>query len=107
MTFEEINEKLKGLELQSVFVPEFGCEIYFRPKRGSDDAAAKRMVKDSDPLSWLNIALVNVKALNADGSKMFKPDQFGVMTEWPVGDAFNALADKMRKATPIAEVKES
>lgn len=106
MSFDKINELAGKIGMQSHYVPEWDLTIFFKPVRPKENAVAKKMVNDDDPLVYLNVALVNVKALNDDGSKMFKPEQYGRMLEWPFQEAFNTLADKMRKAAPAAEVKE-
>ena len=103
--FSEIAEWLGKQGMQSVVVPALaGKTVFYKPLTPHDVAIARKMISQDAPMSEYNVAIVVTKALQADGRKMFQPDDFNEMIHWPVGAAFDALAEQMKTFSPVEDV---
>jgi hypothetical protein len=105
--FSEIAEWLGKQGIQSAVVPALaGKTVYYKPLTPHDVAIARKMISQDAPMSEYNVAIVVTKALDADGRKMFQPEDLDKMIHWPVGTAFDVLAEKMKTFSPVDDVKE-
>jgi hypothetical protein len=105
--FESIKEKMTGAELRSLFVPEWGATIYFKPTSPHETAIARVGIDvENDPLSYYQVKLVNLKALDETGKRIFTNDQAKEMKDWPCQATFTRLAQEMNKTVTIEDAKE-
>jgi hypothetical protein len=104
--FNEIAELMGKLGMQDVIVPEWGRKVYFYPQAAHEVALSRKLIDPDAPMAELNVALVCIKALTEDGTKMFSPENLGEMLHWKCSKVFDHVAEKMRAATTVAEAKK-
>jgi hypothetical protein len=103
--FNELSELMSRIVAQEVYVPEWKRKVHFAPQTAHEVALSRKLIESDAPVSELNVALVVIKALNSDGSKMFDPENFQEMIHWKCSLVFDRLAEKMRAATTVEEAK--
>lgn len=106
--FNEIAEFIKKQGRRETIVPGFGGKkVYFKPFAPHAKTIALKLIEPGDSQSTLNAAYVCVNALNEDGSKMFRTEDFEEMKHWNVGDAFDVLSAQMNSFTTPEDAKNS
>jgi len=106
--FTEIADFIAKQGRREVSVAGFGGrKVYFKPFAPHAKTLALKLVEPGDSQSALSAAYVCVNALNEDGTKMFRPEDFESMKHWNVGDTFDDLARQMNSFTTPEEAKNS
>lgn len=104
--FNEIADFISNQGRRETVVPGFGGKkVYYKPFAPHARTIALKLIEPGDSQSTLNAAYVCVNALNEDGSKMFRVEDFEAMKHWTIGDTFDVLAQQMNSFTSPEEVK--
>jgi len=106
--FSEIADFIAKQGRRETVVPGFGGKkVFYKPFSPHAKTLALKLIEPGESQSSLNAAYVCVNALNEDGTKMFRVEDFGEMKHWPIGDAFDVLAAQMNAFTSPEEAKNS
>lgn len=105
--FEGIKNRVTGLPLQKIEVPEWGCTIHYYPTTPKETSIARAGIDEQkDPLVYYQVRLVNLKALDADGRRIFTTEQAKEMLDWPCLTVFSRIAAEMNKSVAVEEAAE-
>lgn len=106
--FNEIADFVSKQGRRETTVPGFGGKkVFYKPFAPHAKTIALKLIEPGDSQSTLNAAYVCVNALNEDGSKMFRVEDFGEMKHWAIGDTFDVLAGQMNAFTTPEEAKNA
>lgn len=98
-----ISQRHADTPLREVRVPEFGCSLYFRPMTGAEQASIRAGIPLTD-MEMLNAKALIVKALDANGQRVFQDDASTLATilgklDYPV---LQRILNEAGGAAPLA-----
>jgi len=105
--FDRIKDKMSVAQKREKYVPEWDVTIRFKTTSVYEASIARAMVGDKASLSDYHVALVNLKALDENGCRIFDNKQLREMQEWPCGQLFTELAAEMNVGVTLDAAKNA
>lgn len=88
-------------------VPEWQADIFFKPLTPNELDCARKEVNDNDTTVMLHTQLVILKALDAEGKRLFKNDDATALIEKGFVDVISRIHDEMRKAPTVEDAEKN
>lgn len=92
---------------RKLHVPEWQADIYFKPMTPNELDCARKEVMDNDTTVVLHTQLVILKALDAEGKRLFKNSDASTLIEKGFLDVISRIHDEMRKAPTVEEAEKN
>lgn len=104
-------EKIKAVYDNSpakpLAVPEWGVTVYFRPLKGDELDVVKALTPADCTPTRSNAQVVVIKALDANGVRLFKNDEADDLYASSFPEVINRIAIEMWKTPSVAEAEKN
>ena len=107
ISIEKILQHSQDEALKRLDVPELGGCLYYKSLRAKELEVAKKEIRDEDPMINFMAQLVCLKALDSNGSRIFKNDRVKDFLDAVHPSVIERIYEEMRRVPAVEDAEKN